>query len=43
MKFVVDMNISPLWVGHLNDSGHDAVHWSSIDPAYARDDQIVDS
>ncbi len=42
MKFVVDMNISPLWVDHLNDSGYDAVHWSNIGPAYARDDQIVD-
>ncbi len=30
MKLVVDMNLSPIWVGHLKEAGIAAVHWSSV-------------
>jgi len=41
MKFVVDMNLSPQWVGFLEGSGHDAVHWSVAGRADAPDSEIV--
>jgi predicted nuclease of predicted toxin-antitoxin system len=42
MKILIDMNLSPLWVQFLTDSGFDSVHWSSIDPPAAPDPQIMD-
>lgn len=34
MKILIDMNLSPLWVGYLTDVGIEAVHWMTIgDPA----------
>ena len=30
MKFLVDMNLSPLWVQFLTDRGFEAVHWSTV-------------
>jgi predicted nuclease of predicted toxin-antitoxin system len=29
MKFLVDMNLSPLWVPFLADQGFEAIHWST--------------
>ena len=42
MKILIDMNLSPLWVQFLVDSGFDSVHWSSIGPSAAPDTQIMD-
>ncbi|MGD0872249.1 MAG: DUF5615 family PIN-like protein [Bryobacteraceae bacterium] len=30
MKFLVDMNLSPLWVPFLSNQGFEAVHWSTV-------------
>ena len=30
MKLLVDMNLSPQWVGYLTEAGFDAAHWSSL-------------
>ena len=42
MKFIVDMNLSPDWVKILKGAGIEAVHWSTIGPGNAPDDQIMD-
>jgi predicted nuclease of predicted toxin-antitoxin system len=42
MKFLIDMNLSPLWVKFLDDSGFDSVHWSKIGQPSAPDSQIMD-
>lgn len=42
MKLLVDMNLSPRWVKLLADADIEAVHWSSIGPATARDIDIMD-
>ncbi|MGF1616019.1 MAG: DUF5615 family PIN-like protein [Gammaproteobacteria bacterium] len=41
MKLLVDMNLSPRWVGRLSDAGIEAVHWSMIGAANAPDGQIM--
>lgn len=41
IKLIVDMNLSPQWVGVLKENGFDAVHWSSIGRATAPDAQIM--
>ena len=50
MRLLLDMNLSPIWVQFLRDSGVEAVHWSTIgDPtasdatvmAWARDNDTV--
>jgi predicted nuclease of predicted toxin-antitoxin system len=41
MRFVVDMNLSPEWVGYLRQRGHDAVHWSDIGAANATDAELA--
>jgi predicted nuclease of predicted toxin-antitoxin system len=50
MKLLVDMNLSPRWVGVLADAGIEAAHWitcgakNAPDPeimAYAREDGYV--
>jgi predicted nuclease of predicted toxin-antitoxin system len=41
MKVLVDMNLSPRWVKLLADAGIEAVHWSSIGAANARDVEIM--
>ena len=35
MKLLVDMNLSPSWVGWLARHAFEAVHWSTIDAATA--------
>jgi predicted nuclease of predicted toxin-antitoxin system len=42
MRFLVDMNLSPRWVDYLNESAHDAVHWSSVGRPDAKDREIMD-
>ena len=41
MKLLVDMNLSPSWVGRLAGHGFEAVHWSTIGAATAPDVEIL--
>ena len=41
MKLLIDMNLSPAWVGWLAPHGLEAVHWSTIGAATAPDDEIL--
>lgn len=41
MKIVIDMNLSPQWVGVLTLEGHDCVHWSEIGSPNASDQEIL--
>lgn len=41
MKLIVDMNLSPRWVGLLNNSGFQSIHWSAAGPANACDSDIM--
>lgn len=40
MKILIDMNLSPEWVGVLEAAGWQAMHWSSIGKASAPDEEI---
>jgi predicted nuclease of predicted toxin-antitoxin system len=40
MKLLVDMNLSPRWVG-LTKAGFEAVHWSNVGAANASDTEIM--
>jgi predicted nuclease of predicted toxin-antitoxin system len=42
MKFLVDMNLSPLWVTYLADQGFEAAHWGRIGQPEASDSEIFD-
>jgi len=42
MKFLVDMNLSPLWVSFLASYGFAAIHWSTVGRAWARDTEIME-
>jgi predicted nuclease of predicted toxin-antitoxin system len=42
MKLLIDMNLSPRWIGVLAEAGFDAVHWSTIGRSNARDTEIMD-
>ena len=37
MKLLVDINLSPQWVGYLTEAGFDATHWSSLGSRDASD------
>ena len=41
MKLVIDMNLSVEWVPALRGAGVEAVHWTTIGPQDARDDDIM--
>lgn len=41
MKILVDMNLSPNWIGHLSAAGLSAVHWSTVGPDDASDADIM--
>jgi predicted nuclease of predicted toxin-antitoxin system len=41
MRILVDMNLSPRWVGIFEGAGIDAVHWSAVGPPEATDAQIM--
>lgn len=41
MKLLVDMNLSPHWIGFLHDAGIAAEHWSNVGPANAPDSEIM--
>jgi predicted nuclease of predicted toxin-antitoxin system len=42
MKLLVDMNLSPRWVGLLTDAGIEAAHWSSVGAPNAPDREIME-
>ena len=42
MKILVDMNLSPSWVGFFSNHGIDAVHWLQIGLAAAPDSEIFE-
>ncbi len=41
MKFLVDMNMSPLWVPFLGTHGFEAIHWSTVGRPSAPDAEIL--
>lgn len=41
MKLLIDMNLSPKWVGVLKGGGWEAVHWSSEGSATATDLELM--
>ena len=41
MRLLVDMNLTPRWVGWLASSGIEAIHWSDIGPGNATDREIM--
>jgi predicted nuclease of predicted toxin-antitoxin system len=41
MKILVDMNLSPIWVGFLVRAGHEAAHWSRVGPPDADDAEVM--
>ena len=41
MKLLVDMNLSPKWVGLFHHSGWEALHWSAVGQPTARDSEIM--
>jgi predicted nuclease of predicted toxin-antitoxin system len=42
MKFLIDMNLSPLWVPFLGAHGFGAIHWSTGRRSAAPDSEILD-
>jgi len=42
MKLLVDMNLSPRWIGLLTESGIESVHWAAIGKANAPDTAIME-
>ncbi len=42
MKLLVDMNLSPLWVGAFEEQGFEAIHWSQIGDPGAPDRDILE-
>ena len=41
MKLLIDMNLSPRWVGMLTQSGIEAAHWSTLGVPNAPDSVIM--
>jgi predicted nuclease of predicted toxin-antitoxin system len=41
MKLIVDMNLSPRWIGLLLDAGIEAAHWSTLGVKNAPDSEIM--
>ena len=41
MKLIVDMNLSPRWIGLLAGVGIEAKHWSTLDANNAPDSEIM--
>ena len=41
MKLLVDMNLSPQWIGLLHDAGWEAVHWSAVGKFNAPDSEVM--
>jgi len=41
MKILIDMNLSPTWVGFLSEAGFDPVHWSAVGAMTAPDTEVM--
>ena len=41
MKILVDMNLSPRWVGFFIDRDIEAIHWTNIGSVNAPDSEII--
>ena len=41
MKLLVDMNLSPRWIAVLEESGFEALHWSTVGQSNAHDSEIM--
>ena len=41
MKLLVDMNLSPRWIGFLTHAGIEAAHWSTLGASSAPDLEIM--
>lgn len=41
MKFIIDMNLSPLWEDVLISAGFEAVHWSRVGAPNTSDERIM--
>jgi predicted nuclease of predicted toxin-antitoxin system len=41
MKLIVDMNLTPRWVGLLVDAGIETLHWSTLGANNAPDSEIM--
>ena len=41
MKLLVDMNLSPGWAAAVQAAGIEAIHWSSVGEAKAKDPEIL--
>ncbi len=41
MRVLLDMNLSPEWLPHLREAGHEAVHWSHVGEQNAPDAVIM--
>ena len=41
MKLLVDMNLSPRWIGLLHNAGWEAVHWSAVGKVNAPDSEVM--
>jgi predicted nuclease of predicted toxin-antitoxin system len=42
MKILIDMNLSPDWVNYFAASGIEAIHWSRVGIASAKDREIME-
>lgn len=42
MRLLIDMNLTPRWAEDLSAAGYEAIHWSNMGPATAKDEQICD-
>ena len=42
MKLLIDMSLSPRWIGFLGSAGHDVTHWSSVGSVFASDSEIIE-
>jgi len=40
MKLLVDMNLSPEWLGILSQAGWEAIHWITAGPPKAEDAEV---
>ncbi|MBI5395888.1 MAG: DUF5615 family PIN-like protein [Verrucomicrobia bacterium] len=41
MRILVDMNLSPEWLGILSKAGWQASHWKDVGPATAADSDLL--
>lgn len=41
MRFLIDMNLSPLWVPFIEAAGHEAQHWRDMGPPDAPDQELL--